>query len=821
MFLSYLSTALHAMRKQPVFSAIKVLSLALGLAASILVVMHVQFVQTSNFHIDNWQNTYRMLTHMKMREINLPYRTASSSDSQATHLRADFGAQIPYLARIRYNGGVFTRNNESAQNTFVWAEPDAPVIFDFEFIEGDAASALVEPNTAIISEAAALKYFGRENPVGQVLTLDGAIDLRITGLIEDQPINATHRMEIVVSHATGVQRFGQEFMGGNSWLTFGGSETFMVLPPGTDPQWFRDNMPAFFDRHMPDDFTALAAALDFDLSLQPVTEMYLNPFDNFASPENTRDKTVLTGLILFSLLILASSCINYVNLSLSQITQRAKEIGVRKALGATRRDIVLQFLLESLLLTLVALLVALPIVYLAIPVYTNLTATEFVFSDMFQSSLAVALLGLILLTGLIAGIFPSLSLSKVEAALTLKRSIPRGRSSRLLRAGVTASQFTISTALILLAIATYVQINHLQEMDVGFDKENLVILDSRFSPQEPEAFNYNAMRDEILQHPGVRSIAAANFFPPGSSSLTQWRLTRGDPNATVSIVYGNVSAGFTETYGFELLAGRTFSEDFQADFLPPSGERQPGQTYGIVITDLTARRFGLDSPEAAIGELISAGAINYRVIGVIKRFMVSSGMESDQRSIGILIGMQTPQRALHIRVEPLQMQEALSHIDTVWERHRGGIPIRREIYSLSLNDMIVERNNGLSMASLIAAVITIIIAALGLYALASYATARRTKEVGVRKVLGASSTTIVMLLTWDFVRPVLVACLIAWPVAWYCVDLLYSTFSARAAFPITWYVGVTAGVAIMAFVTVASQCYRTANSDPVRSLRYE
>lgn len=821
MFFSYLSTALHSLRKQPVFSIIKILSLTLGLAASMLVVMHVQYAQTSNTHIADRNNTYRMLTHMKMREINLPYRTFNSSDAMVTDLVADFGSEMPYLARIRYTRAIFSRGNDASENEMTWAEPDAVYLLDLRFLAGDAATALDAPGSVILSQKAATKYFGTANPMGLTLTLNDATDLRVTGLVEDQPLNATHGMEIIVSRATGAQIFGDNFMSGSAWLSFQGTHTFLTLPPGRDPEWFNANVPAFFDRHMPDDFRSLANALDYNISLQPITDIYLNPFDNFASPDNTRVKTVLLGLVLFAVLILATSCINYVNLSLSQIGQRSKEIGVRKTLGATRLDIIYQFLLESMLLTIIALLIALPIVAVLLPVYTNLTATEIVFADMFKSSLALLLLGVALITGLIAGIVPALSISRVEAVRALKGVVTQDRLGRFARAAVTASQFTISTALILLAIATYVQISYLQQMDVGFEKEGLVMLDTRYSPQEEDAFNYDAMRNEMAQHPSISAVAAANFLAPSTPPLFQWRSARSDPDDTVSVIYAGVSAGFAETWGLELLAGRTFSEQFPADFYPPSSERKPSATYGIMITDLAAQRFGLGTPEQALNEIVMMTNLSFRVIGVVKRFQLTSGMESEQRSVGVMMGIQTPMRALHIRIDPLQVDAAMAHIDQTWANHRGTTPINRYFYAQSLSDVIVRRNNGLSVASLAAAVITIIIAAMGLFALASYASARRTKEVGIRKVLGASSASLVRLLAWDFVRPVLIACLVAWPIAWYCIDLMYRGFAQTAPFPFIWYIGVTAGIVILAFATVAIQCYRVASADPVHSLRYE
>lgn len=824
MFRSYLFSALLNLRKQPAFSAIKVLSLTLGLMASILVSMHVQFVQSSNKHIANWQNTYRLLTHLKMREINQPYRTSLTATAYASNLALDYAEQIEHIAQISFAGGNFSRGTESSRNGFIWAEADIAAIFGLEFIQGDAATALIQPNTMIISVATAEKYFGEENPLGQTLTWNEDVDLQVTGVIRDQPINATHRVEIAVSAATGRQQFGPDFLGGNNWLTFGGTQTFLTLTAGTPRQWFDDNMPDFISRRLPEQSAVLAADLEFGLSLQPINEIYLNPLNNFAALETNTGKTILFGLMLFALLILGTSCINYMNLSLSQMSQRRKEIGVRKTLGASRIDIIWQFLMESLLLTLISLLIALPAVAAVIPAYTALTDTSFVFFDIFRSSLVAALVLLVFLTGLIAGIIPALSLSKVEAAHAVKGSFTRNRLASLGKAAVTASQFTISTVLILLALATYVQTRFLQQMDIGFDKDNLLIMNSTFNRQDPDAFNYEALKNEIQQHPGVRSLATANLFPPFSPGLSQFRLARGDPNSSTSVVFTSISTGFIETYGFELLAGRTFSEDFPADLIDLSEDVDPERTYGIVITDLLARRFGIDSPEDALGEVfiqaMGRGG-NFHVIGVISQFKLSSGLESDQRTVGILMGASSPLQILHVRIDPQQTEAALAHIDDTWETHRPGTPINRTFYSQSLNDMIQTQNEGISTAALIASVITIIIAVSGLYALASYATISRTKEVGVRKVLGATSGTIVLLLAWDFIKPVLISCLVAWPIAYFAINFMYSSFSAQASFTIRYYALVTLAIILVASLTVVIQCFRTANSDPVQSLRYE
>ncbi|MEX0617626.1 MAG: FtsX-like permease family protein, partial [Pseudohongiellaceae bacterium] len=560
-------------------------------------------------------------------------------------------------------------------------------------------------------------------------------------------------------------------------------------------------------------------------SLQRLDDIYLNPLNNFGTVETSTSKTVLLGLVVFSILILATSCINYMNLSLAQLSQRNREIGVRKTLGASRRQIIAQFLVESLLLTVIALFIAIPLVAIALPTYTNLTETGFSFLDLFRTGFIAALVALVVVTGVVAGFIPAVSVSHLQPASIVKNANTTTRRGRLSKAAVTTAQFALSTALMLLAIAIYVQTNHLRELDVGYNRDNLVILDSRYSTINPEVFNYTALVNELEQHPGVLSVATSDFRPPGTGPINPWRIPRFAPDETITVAHTGVSPGFIETYEMELLAGRSFSEDFVSDFIPPQGiggaEDSEGQVYGIVITDLLARRFGFDSPDAAIGQSFDLFDTNFRVIGVVKRFQFSSGMEAAERSIGILRSTVSPMRYLHLRLDPMQTEAALNHIDTVWERHQPSVPIERTFFAQTFDDIIADRTDGLSMAALMASVVTVLIAGFGLYALASYSSLRRTKEVGIRKALGATADSIVMLLAWDFIKPVLVACVIAWPIAWFAIEAFYAGFTSRAGFSVLIYGVVTGGVLAVALLTVAIQCFRTANSDPVKSLRYE
>ncbi len=822
MIKNYLLIALVSLRKQPVLSLIKILSLTVGLAGATLVLMHVDYVQNSNKHIDNWQNTYRLVTHQVVQGTNEPYRTAHTAEPYAAQLRLDYPERIIHVAKIRPSNGIFSRNNEPSENSFSWAEPDAVQIFDLEFLDGDAVNALTRPNSMIINETTAEKYFPREDPVGQILTLDNQADIQVTGVFRDIPENSTHPFSILVSKSTGQQMFGDEFMNNRGWVSFQGSSTFLTLSPETSAAQINAELPGFIERNLSGGDIADAERLGFGLSLQSIDDIYLNPLSNFGSVESSTSKTVLYSLITFAFLILVTSCINYINLSLAQISQRTKEIGVRKALGANRGHIIWQFLIESLLLTSLAFMLALPLLSAAIPTYTSLTATGFVYDDIYQVNIILLLASLVILTGITAGILPAMSVSKLQAASVFSGSYSLSRTGKLIKAVITSVQFVVSATLILLAIAVYLQTDHMRTQDVAFEKDNLIVVDSRYNTSDPEAFNYAALRNELARHQAIAAVGMSSFSPPAQPGVTSWRTEGRAENDRLAVAFAFVDSHFMDALDLELVAGRGFSDAFPSDFLPVSGEPPDLENnYGVVITDLMARRFGFDSPQAAVGEILLLGTLRMQVIGVVRQFLLRGGIETDETSVSALLGSPNPQRYVLVRTNPSQTEAALQHIDNVWAQHRPDTPIDRVFLSQEFDGLIEARTNGISNAALFASIITIFIAACGLYALASYSSLRRTKEVGVRKVLGASTSSVVGLLAWDFLKPVLVACVVSWPIAYYFIGDFYADFSSQANFPIGMYLLVASGVAALAFATVSIQCYATSSSNPVEALRYE
>lgn len=828
MFANYFFIALQGLKKQPVFSAIKILSLAIGLGCSILVIMHVQYSYSFDRHLPEWERTFRLVTSLTTDQR---LDTEMTSDAYAPQMRLDY-PQIELIGKIRPGNGNFTTGGESLQNNYHWAEPDIIDIFSLDFIAGDPDTALDEPNSIVINQSTAEKYFPGQDALGQTLTHDNpTVDLQVTGVFTDLPDNTHINLEMLVSVATGRVVFNENFMGGNAWIGFGGTMTYLRLPSTAEGEAINNDMTDFVDRNIPDQQRNFAAISELTLSLQALGDIYLSPRQGFGQATNTRAQ-VLLGLSVFAVLILITSCINFANLSLSQVMQRSREIGVRKTLGAKRSNIVLQFLLESLLITFIALLVAIPLIWLAVPVYTNLTSTEFTFASMFEGVRILWLVLFVIATGLISGLIPALALSRFQTANIIHGIAIKSRLGRIMRPSVTVLQFALSTALILLAVAISMQINFLNSQNLGFNKNDLIVMDSTYTPLQAESFDYTAMLNELRQHPGIVALASSNVRPPSTGPLNPWRLPSFAEDEFRPVNHYVIDTDFIDTMQFNFLAGRNFSRDFPTDFInqaPGAATPTPEEAgvRGVIITRYAVSNFGFDSPEAALDEIFlfgggpAGGGYQYRVIGVIDDFRLSGGLEDTLRSVSVLRATLDPQRVLLIRIDPAQQASALEHIDTVWARHRPDTPLDRTFYTQTFGDIVYNQTNGISIASIFASIITVIISAFGLYALAFYASERRTKEVGVRKVLGATSKKIIQLLTWDFIKPVLVACVLAWGVGYYAISIYFEQFSSRVTISPLVYLAITLATVLVAVVTVAFQCYRAAKADPVISLRYE
>jgi putative ABC transport system permease protein len=808
MLLNYLLIALYNLKRHPLLSVIKILRLAIGLGCGLLVLMHAQYALSFDRHFANGENIYRLVTN------NQGVATPHTGPRVAPALQKEH-PEVAYIARMRPMTGTFKRGEASLSADYYWVEPDILDVFSLQFVSGDAATALDAPDAMVLSETAAAKFFPGQPALGQTLRLDDKSELRVTGVMRDLPVNTHINLQVLLAADASPSLYGEHiFDDQRSWL--GGLFTYLRLPDAAIARAISADLANFAERNLPDD----PANATWNLALEPLHDIHLGGRTGIGAPgDNTLQ--VLLSLTAFAVLILLTSCINFANLALVQVQQRSKEVGVRRALGATHAQIVVQFLLDSMLLTLLALLLALPAIELAIPVYTALTATEFTFASALATSSGAQMVAFVLATGVLSGLLPALALARFKPARVIKGAGLQDGSGSLPRAAVTVVQFGFSTALILLALAIVMQIRHLNTMDIGFDKDNLLVIDTVVQAGVDSA-GYEAMVSELREHPGILAISRTNVVPPNPGGNFPFSRPTYGPGEFRNMHWVMVDTGYFDALGLELSAGRWFSDELASDFHYGQAPT-PGVVPAAIITRQAARTLGFDSPEDALDQILTQTAPatvgSNRIIGVVEDFRFSGGLDSP--STGILRATTGPGRVLLLRLDPRQQESTLAFIDDVWARHHPGLPINRSFFSDTYNNLVARQTQGISIAATFASVVTIIISAMGLYALVFYSTERRTKEVGIRKVLGATVRMVISLLTWDFLKPVLLACALACVAGYFAVGWYMQQFASQVDVPPVLYLLVTAGTVLIAMLIIVGHTYRAASAHPVEALRYE
>ncbi|NQV69802.1 MAG: ABC transporter permease [Pseudohongiella sp.] len=820
MFSNYFKSALNQIFTQPVLAITKIFSLMLGISCGMLVIMHVQYAQSYDKHIPNWQNIYRIVSSTTLPS-GVRSESISTADPHVPFILQDY-PQIEQLARMRNQRNVlFSYENESLRNDMYWVEPEIITLFSLEFIEGDSATALSNPNTVVLSESTASKYFGDIDPMGEILRFDNRAELIVTGVIRDLPVNTHLDIEIMVSKQTGEQIYGPQFMNETQWFNNTGNLAYLALSEGADVEYIKNDLLQFHQRHAPEQIRGTLEEYKATVTLQPLADIHLSPWGVRTLSGRTAD--ILNGLMLFALVIVLTSCSNFANLSIAQIHQRAKEIGIRKTVGAMREQIISQLIIESMLLTFIALLGSLFLLELFIPVYTNLTNTAFTFASIFRYDRAIWLLMFVITTGLISGLAPAWVISRYQPTQIITEISSTSKIGRLLRTIITVFQFSIASVLLIIAVGVTSQINHLRESEPGFKRENLLVLTNlvnyRFIPAN---YDDTALVEELLQSPDVIAVSRSRDVPPGTGDRNPWSRPGWGTDENVLISSPIVDENFIGVYELRLIAGRDFSIDFPTDFSPTWEREDPDRIYAAVITESAANSFGFASAIEALDEIVQRGSgANYRVIGVVNDFKLAGGLESSARSVGILRASKDPLGVLSVRVDQNRTDAALAHIDAVWEKHRPNSSIDRSFLARTFDNMVFEQTSEIGAASVFSALITVFIAAMGLYSLVYYSTQLKSKEVGIRKILGASSNSLIAMLTWDFIKPILGSCLLSWPIAYLFLNWYYSSYSSQVAFGAKFYMGITSGILVLSILITLIHAYAVATSNPADKVRYE
>ncbi|MBN1480735.1 ABC transporter permease [candidate division KSB1 bacterium] len=805
MFFNTLKFAFRNLRKNALYSFINIIGLAIGLAAIMLIVFWVRDeLSYDNFHA-NAERIYRVERAWNFKEMvgQAPIAAAPWGPG----LLANY-PEIEQSVRISKEE-TFVRNqeNQSFKQNIIAADETLFSLFDFSLINGDENTALIEPNQVVLTPELAVKYCGTTNAIGKSLSIDWLgerTDFEITGILSPVPANSHMHFDMVISFSS----YPDELL--TDWMS-GGFYNFILVDENTDAETLEAKFPMFLKHHATTDFmTYFGSDLNitdvFQIKLRPLTSIHLQPSRHFEF-EPQGQLTTVRMFTIAAFMILLIACFNFINLSTAQAHKRAKEVGMRKAVGAKKGQLVLHFLGESILVTFLALGLALVIVRLSMPIFNAISGKSLSGAIIFSEHNLVVLVALSIITGFLAGLYPALFLSAFEPLKIFHGMHNAGAHKSRFRKILSTAQFAISIFLIIGALTVSKQLFYIQNKSLGFDKENVIVL-----PAQSKAVraDFEAFRSELSKESRILSVASSSFLP-GQKTPPDANFRRADTEDIHNLCILQTDFYFSEALNFEILHGRTFSKEFSTDSTAFVLNERAVQTLGFKLDETVGKKLSM----------IIDGTHDVRgtIIGVIKDFHFMS-LHSNMQSYALFLPKENDIQFISIRIAPGAIKEILASIENTW---RSIYPNEQFEYTF-LDDRINQlytKDQQTRQLFFIFAGLAIFVACLGLFGLATFNTEQRTKEIGVRKVLGSSMPRISFLLVKEFLVWIILANIFAWPIAWFTMKNWLQDFAFRTS--MRWEMFIFAGLVTLgiALLTITLKILKAARANPVEALRYE
>src|SRR5664279_339546 len=794
MLKNYFKIAFRNLWRHRVFSLINIIGLTVGMTACFLIFLYVRFELSYDSMHSKADRTYRIICDIKTPTETL--KTSGPSWAVGPHLiKGDF-PQVEAAVRTTNNSFLVRKGNVKFQelNTLM-ADSSFFQVFDFKLIRGNPSTALNDQLSIVFTKSAAKKYFGDADPVGQTVLLTGdGFTAKITGLMQDLPENSTIKADLIISMNTLTRKFKPTL--NDQWGNYGNT-AYVLLKPGASAIAFTKQLPAFLEKMNGTEMKQLN--MYPTLMLEKFRDVYLRSTRDGSKKGNINNVYTFSIIAVFILLI---ACFNFVNLTTARSAERAKEVGIRKVVGAGKPQLTRQFIGESVLLCVIAFVFTLGLAALLLTSFNMLvgkTISPGVFHDMkFVGILFLSSIGI----GLLAGLYPALVLSSFKPISVLKGRFSTGTKGILLRKGLVISQFTPSIILIISTIIVYSQLSFMRGQDLGFSKDQMMVISSNGDPAK-ESFMH-----QIQAIPGVKSVSMASSVPGGGNpgAYSQIQNAKGEMQIANLDLYF-VDFEYLKQMDIKMVAGRMFSRSFMTD-----------TTQSMILNESAAKLFGYRSAQDAVGRNFDQWGRKGKIIGVMKDFHFRS-LQEEIKPLSMRIEP-TGCDLITVKVSAAQLPTTISAIEKKWNTL---IPARPFSYYFldEFFDRQYQSEQRFGKLFLNFAVLAIIISCLGLLGLASYSTMQRTREIGIRKVLGATVPNIVNLLTKDFLKLVSIAIVVASPIAWFVMHKWLQDFAYRI--PIAWWVFAIAAfaAAFIAVITVSFQAIRAAVSNPADSLRTE
>jgi putative ABC transport system permease protein len=793
MIKNYLLLAFNNFRKQKMFSLINILGLTVGITCCLMIFLFIlNEISFDNFH-KNGKDIYRVMRVGDNNGVkrNIPW----VSPAYSTALQNDYPDAIQSTVRVSKDNDLISYKNISfnEQDIFL-TDSNFFQFFSFPLVKGDPATVLKDPLSIVLTETAAKKYFGKEDPIGKVLEMNKKMQLKVTGIAKDVPANSHISFDMIVpiSNWRNEPWFNQ-FPNNNLFV-------YLQLKPGIDPENLKKRFPAFMDKYLGKFYAA--SGFHMDLTIHPLTGIYFEGESPFDRGVKHGSKKMVYIFMSIAILILVIACINFMNLATARATERSKEVGLRKVMGALRKQLIGQFILESLLFATTAALLAMLLLQVLMPAYTNLLGYEL---PRFWSNplVYVFLLAVILIVGLLAGSYPALLLSSFSPIESLKGKLRVGKNGAIFRKALVVVQFSISVLLIISVTIIMGQMRYVRNTDLGFNKEQSMIIRIDNGEIGKNKFQF---KTELQQQPAVESVSLMSGEPGGFHDSYGFEAEL-KPGEKMMFNTEFTDFEYPKTLGLKFIAGRDFSAQFPTD-----------STQSVIINRAAAISMNC-TPEKAIGKWVknTKDSLRQNIIGVVEDFHFASL----KQTIGpLVIAPGRDNRLALVKLKTKNVHAVVESFKKIYAHAAPSYPFEYSFLDEKFDQLYKTEARQESILGIFS-VIAIAIACLGLFGLASYTAVKRTKEIGVRKVLGSSVQNIVVLLSKDLLKPVLAGTVVAIPLGYYAMQKWLEGFAYRIS--IEWWMFAAAALAavIIALLTVSLQAVKAALANPVKSLRSE
>ncbi|GAB5520456.1 MAG: ABC transporter permease [Rhodothermales bacterium] len=797
MFKNYLLVGLRAMRKQKVYTAINVGGLAIGLVCCFYIFLYVQHEGSYDTFYENADRVVRIAEELKTSSELL--HQATSSPPMGPAFVADY-PEVEAMTRVNYGSGTFRYGDRLYEEEDMFlVDSTFFEVMGYPMLLGDAATALTKPYSIVLTESVARKYFDDANPLGETLIDEDNNAYTVTGVIPDLPSNTHFPFKTLVSMNTWIEEFGDD------WWFWNGFYTYLLLREGTSAADLQAKVPEYLTRYGITDEQNPDGMGYTTLPLVPLTEIHLTSNRTWEIQANG-NATYLYIFSIVAVFILLIACINFMNLATARSAERAKEVGLRKVVGAHRLQVAGQFQSEALVMTALAMALALGLAWALMPVFNNLTGMAFTFSQLMSGTTPWLILGLVLVVGLLAGSYPAWVLSRFQPVTVLKGTFRRSKQGTRLRQGLVVFQFAISITLMVGTAVVMQQLDFMQSRNLGFTEDRMVVLDFSYDGQVRQ--QEEAITTALARLPFITGITRSTGVPGSGTgnNFTRVQMGNGEERAA-NLNYTETDLNFIDVYDLQVVAGRSFSDDFSTD-----------STQSVVVNEAMVRSLGWISPEEAIGQSLRRGSTERQIVGVVADYNYKS-LHGDVEPL-VIWPEHIGGTYFSLRLRTDDLQAAMTMLEEQWNELAPYRPFEAFFLDTFFNRQYQAEEQFASLFRTFAG-LAILIACLGLFGLAAFTAEQRTKEIGVRKVLGASVGQILGLLSKEFAVLVGIAFVVATPIVYYAMSEWLATFAYRTTPAPLLFVGAGLLALVVAGLTISFQAAKAALRNPIEALRSE